>query len=521
MMNLFFIQVVNKQVYLRMGKAQYETTCSIEQPRAPIVDRFGQFLALNKESVAAFILPRQIEDRAALTSFLKKHFPAALQRLNAHHDSCFVYVKRRLSPQEMQLIAGSGIADIKLLNEPSRYYPLSCAGAIIGITDIDNKGLFGVELSFNKRLAGTPTIAYLEKDARSGHFYFDRRTKTMGQQSEVVKLTLDSDLQFFAQEELNAVVQKYNAKEGMVVVMNPCNGDILAMAQSPCFDPNNTSELNLEQTKNKIFADTHELGSVFKVFTALAALAEGVVTPDELIDCRNVETAFIEGRKINTVQSSVRGEIPFTQVIAASNNIGIALVANRLGDKLYHHYIRLGFGQKIGLPLSGENKGFVNEPSNWSKQSIYSLSYGYEISANLLQLARAFSIIANDGCDVQPRIIDDKVIGRGKRLYTHDTIETIRAILEETTVQGTAKKAAIKGYRVMSKTGTANLLANGAYDPKKNIYTCAGIVEKGDYQRVIVTFIKEAAMPNLYASTVAAPLFERIAQKTLIHDKVL
>ena len=376
-------------------------------------------------------------------------------------------------------------------------------------------------MSFNKQLAGTPTVAFLEKDARSGHFYFDRQTKTAGRQSEPVKLTLDSDLQFFAQEELNVVVQKYDAKEGMVIILNPHNGDILAMVQSPCFDPNNTGELNLEQTKNKIFADTHELGSVFKVFTALAALEEGVVTPDELIDCRNVETAFIEGRKINTVESSVRGEIPFTQVIAVSNNIGIAVVAHRLGTKLYDHYIRLGFGKKIGLPLSGENKGFVNEPSNWSKQSIFSLSYGYEISANLLQLARAFAIIANDGYDVQPHIMGDGPVQSGKRLYKHETIETIRSILETTTMQGTAKKAAIKGYRVMSKTGTANLLVHGAYDPTKNIYTCAGIVEKGNYTRVIVTFINEAAKPNLYASTVAAPLFERIAQKVLIHDKVL
>lgn len=504
-----------------MGKQQYEITCSIEQPRAEIVDRYGRFLAMNKESVAAFILPRQIENRANLTRFLKNNFPSAFKRLADYNDSYFMYVKRRLTAEQIELITKSGITDVKLLNEPSRYYPAPSAGAVVGITDIDNKGLFGIELSFNQQLAGVPTVAFLEKDARSGHFCFNQYTKVTGIKSEPIQLTLDSDLQFFAQEELNASIEKHHAKEGMIIIMNPRNGDILAMVQTPHFDPNNTVEIDLEQTKNKIIANTYELGSVFKVFTALAALEEGVVTPDELIDCRNVTTTYIDGRKINTVPSTVRGEITFDQVIATSNNIGIALVANRLGDRLYEHYLRLGFGQKIELSLSGENKGFVNDPSNWSKQSIFSLSYGYEVSANLLQLARAFSIIANDGCDVHPRIILKENVSSCKRLYKHETIEKIRSILETTTMQGTARKAAIKGYRVMSKTGTANLIENGIYNPHKNIFTCAGIVEKGDYQRVIVTFIKETEKSNLYASMVAAPLFERIAQKVLIHDKIL
>lgn len=521
LLNLFFIQIIHQQFYLHIGKSQYAATCTIEQPRAVILDRSGQFLALNKESVAAFILPRHIEDREKLISFLDDYFPAATQRLQNNENAHFLYIKRRLTQQEIDLIASSNSADIKLLHEPSRYYPLSCAGALVGVTDIDNKGLFGIELFFNNQLAGQPSIAFLEKDARSGHFYFEQQKKDEGCSAQQVQLTLDSDLQFFAQEELEATVQKYEAKEGMVIIMEPRSGDILVMAQTPCFDPNNSAEFALEHTKNKVIADAYELGSVFKVFAALAALEEGVVAADELIDCGNQETTYVQGRKINTVKSSVRGVIPFTQVIAVSNNIGIALVAQRLGPTLYDHYIRLGFGQKTGVALPGEAKGFVNDPSCWSKQSLFSLSYGYEVSATLLQLARAFSIIANDGCDVVPRIILNGPTVAGKRLYKHETIEIIRSILEETTARGTAKKAAIKGYRVMSKTGTANMLRNGHYDPTKNMYTCAGIIEKDSYQRVIVTCVKEAAKPNLYASTVAAPLLERIARQMLIRDKIL
>ena len=252
----------------------------------------------------------------------------------------------------------------------------------------------------------------------------------------------------------------------------------------------------------------------------MSALQEEVVAFDELIDCRNCASAVIDGRKINTVAHSVRSVVPFYEVIAVSNNIGIAIIAKRVGHALYDHYTRLGFGKKTGISLPGEHSGFVNPPKNWSAQSIISLSYGYEVTATILQLAQAFSVFANDGRIVKPRINLQDPITRSEQLYSHNTIEIMRAILETTTLSGTTKKAAIKGYKVMSKTGTANLLIDGEYDTKRNIYTCAGIVEKDSYQRIIVTFIKEVETPNAFASTIAAPLFERVAQKLLIHDKV-
>ena len=287
----------------------------------------------------------------------------------------------------------------------------------------------------------------------------------------------------------------------------------------PTFDPHHYQAVNPELTKNRVITDAYELGSVIKVFAALAALEEGVVTPTELIDCKNSKTAIIDGRKINTVTAC--GVIPFEDVIAKSNNIGTAIVAKRLGNRLYDYYERLGFGQKTGIELPGEHKGFINPPSAWSKQSIISLSYGYEITATLLQLARAMSIIANDGKDITPTIIMNNNTNPGEQLFKPESIQTIQQVLERTTLVGTAKKAAIKGYKVMSKTGTANLLVNGQYDATKNIYTCSGIVQKDSYKRVIVCMIKESPQPDLYASIVAAPLFEKIAQRMLIHDNII
>ncbi len=522
--NLIRIQLLQRNFFVQLGEKQYNVTATILPPRAPIYDRNGNLLAMNKDSIAAFVFPKKIQDMNSLKRFLATHFPAALERLKHAEHTYFMYVARRLTPEQIQRIqSDKEAADIHLLNEPSRYYPVHSMGIVTGVTDVDNKGLFGLELLCNEQLAGKPTTFSLEKDARSGLFYFKRRTTVEGKEGVPLRLTIDGNLQFLAYQELKKTVDTYQAQEGSVIIMNPRSGEVYAMVSIPDIDPNNTRALNLDYTKNRIITQEYELGSVIKIFAALAALEEKVVTIDELIDCENVKTTYVDGRRVNTVPSSVAGIIPFYEVIAKSNNIGITKVIKRIGNKLYDHYIRMGFGTKTGIEFPGERSGFVNPPSNWSKQSLLSLSYGYEITETVLQLARGFCIIANNGYPVRPTLIlpapeQPKI---GKPLYCPQTITDIRTILEHTVLQGSAKKAQISGYTIMSKTGTSNLLINGQYDPTRNTYTCAGIVEKGTYQRVIVVFIKEANQKNLYASMVAAPLFERVAEKTLIHDKIL
>lgn len=517
--NLWLVQIMQKNYFVQLGQRQHELTITTPPPRAEIFDRTGtRALATNKDSISAFILPKQLEEPQKLKAFLKKHFPAALERMMTHKDSYFLYVKRRLTPEDIKTIERSNIKDIKLLNEPSRYYPIDAAAPIVGVTDIDNNGLFGIELACNEHLAGTPTTYCLEKDCRN--YYFKKDVKVSGKSGKSLKLTIDSNLQFLTHEELHDTLTRFNAKEAGAIVMDPDTGEILAMVTIPSFDPNQLTHLDIEKTKNRCIAEAYELGSVIKVCAAMAALEEGVVTPDELIDCKNTMSTYLDGRHINTWKA--HGVIPFEQVVAQSNNIGIAQVALRVGPALYDYYTKLGFGQKTNLGLPGEHKGFVNHPNNWSRQSIISLSYGYEISATLLQLARAFSLIANNGHLVTPKIIlDGKPVQKTGPVYSQITIDNMKNILEKTTTEGTARKAAIQGYRVMSKTGTANILEHGHYNANRNIYTCAGIVQKGSYQRVIVAFVKEAAQKDLYASTVAAPLFEHIAEKTLINDKVV
>lgn len=522
-LNLYFIQIKNHNFYKKLAEQQYHVTITQIPARGPIFDRTGRnYLAMNKDYIAAFILPNQLNDKEKTICFLNKYFPQAVKRLEQNKDKHFMFVKRRLKPEEIEIIKTENNSDIFLLSEPGRYYPLACASPIIGLTNIDNKGLLGIELLHNNTLAGKPTTCHLEKDARSGYFYFKKETTVQGDMAQPLSLTIDADLQFLVQDAVQQTVDKFGAKEAAVIVMDPTNGEIIVMLSYPYFDPNNSQTAHPDNFKNRIITDAHELGSVMKVCAALAALEEGTVTPHELIDCKNTLTTQIDGRTINTVQA--HGIIPFSDVIALSNNIGIALVAKRLNEKLYDHYKSLGFGCKTGIKFPGENTGFLNHPEKWSKQSIISLSYGYEVSATVLQLACAFCIIAT-GHKVMPKIIKDHdsfmLPSFDVPLFSDTARNTIKDILEQTTLRGTARRAKIKGYRVMTKTGTACMLIDGKYSREKNIYSCAGIIEKDNYQRVIVTFIKQAEQKDLYASTVAVPLFETVAERMLIHDKII
>jgi cell division protein FtsI/penicillin-binding protein 2 len=209
-------------------------------------------------------------------------------------------------------------------------------------------------------------------------------------------------------------------------------------------------------------------------------------------------------------------------VIADSNNIGVAKVAVKLGPKLYDHYRKVGFGTKTGLQWPGEQPGFVNPPNRWSRSSILVLSFGYEATVSLIQMATAFGVLANDGYLVRPTIVkQDKPHRSAEPLYSKRTINEMLDILAMTVDHGTGKNAAINGYTVRGKTGTANLVVNGKYSPHNNIYSFIGIVEKDSYKRVILTFLKDIGKRGAYASSTAAPLFSKIAEKVLIHDKVI
>jgi cell division protein FtsI (penicillin-binding protein 3) len=489
---LFFIQIYQRDFFKVLAKQQYATEIKTRPPRALIKDRNGDPIVVNKEKLSAFILPRRLHEPKKTKKLLKEQFKEAYKRMRRLKSRRFLWLERRLSDERLKQIKSHKSLDIHFLEEPQRFYPFSSSSHVVGFTDVDNSGIAGIELQFNDRLGGVPTTFVLEKDARSGHFYFNRGIKKIGVLGDPVSLTIDKNLQFFAHEELKKAVSKHSAKGGAVLIIEPANGEIFAMVSSPGFDPNEMPIKDISRTKNIPVTECFELGSVIKVFTALAALQEAVVTPDEEIDCEGKAT-HIDGFRVENWKSLGPGKHPFWHVVARSNNVGIAKVAKRLGPQLYYHLRQLGFGSATGIRFPGERSGFVNPPYNWSRSSIIVLSFGYEIMATLLQLGKAFCVIANGGFDLRPVLVKDpkpkKSIMLQKRLYDKKIIDQIKSILE---LSGWLKdKYSIKGYRIMGKTGTARSVKRGKYSEKDHIYTYAGIIEKGSYRRVVITFIKQ------------------------------
>ncbi len=520
--NLYCIQIIKHHFFSSLAQQQYTVIVKTLPARASLFDSKNNIIATEKSITSIFITPNNLKNKNALLLFLSEHYPQAIEKLNCHAQSHFMYVARNISDAEITALATHAPEDIFLLDEPGRWYPVGCLGPVVGKTDIDNKGISGIELLYNEHLAGTPTTASIEKDARSGRFYFNKKTLTTGHEGQPLHLTLDSTLQFLAYEELKETIKKFNAKEGAVVIMDPFTGALSAMVTYPCADPNCPHLDDVSLLKNKVVTETYELGSVMKTFLALAALEEKLYLPEDTIDCENSKIGYVNGMKFSTWKE--HGHLTLSEIIEFSNNIGTAKIAQKLGTLLYDHYQKCGFGKPTGLTFPGQQKGHVTHPKTWSKASLNSLSFGYEIRATLLQLARAFSIFANGGYLPTPNLVSDTAYKsqQPSLLYRPETIHHMRSILEKTCTQGTAHAAKIPGVTVLGKTGTARLIdETGTYSPLKNIYTFAGIVEKGSYKRVIVTFVKEAERHDLYASSVAAPLFERIAQKMLIHDKVI
>lgn len=515
--NLYVIQIKQTSFFKQLGDRQYNVTIQTYPERGTIYDRNNIPVAVNKDCYSAFILPKLITNKENLILCLQQNFPQSVDRLEHNKNKNFMFVKRNLSDQEINLIEQQNIPDIHLLKESSRFYPFHSLGTIIGITDVENNGLFGIEQQFNTQLAGSATTYTLKKDAKIRHFYFAQETTQQGVDAESINLTIDADLQFKFQNILDETVKQCEAKEAGALALDPETGEILAMVSYPYFDPNNTKELDLQNTKNRPVTECFETGSVIKVFATLAALEEEVVTIDEIIDCESTKETKLDNIRIRTVVP--HGKIPFIDVIKFSNNIGIVKIMKRVGSDLYDYYKLLGFGELTGINLTGEQKGFVNHPSNWSAYSIQSLSYGYEITTSLLHLARAFALIMNGGYLVTPTIIKTNFFKKHGPLISQHTLNDLQKILEETVESGTGRRAKIAGYKVLGKTGTSNLLQQGTYDDRKHLYTFVGAIQSGEYKRIIVAYVKESKAVT-YSSLVAAPLFKKLAETMLLHEQI-
>lgn len=516
--NLYLIQIQQNTFFKDLGEKQYNITIQTFPQRGYIYDRNNNAVAINKDSFAAFILPKTLTQKDALLKFLQKHFALAYERFEQYNNKHFMFIKRNLSDQELECINNAQLCDIHILKESSRFYPYESLGPILGITDVDNHGQFGLEMLYNKTLQGTATTYKLKKDAKSHHFYFSKEMMQQGNQAAAITITLDGILQHKFQTILQETIAQHGSVEGAALSMDPDTGEIIACVSYPTFNPNDTKKLNMEETKCKPISNCFETGSVIKVFAALAALQEGVTTLDEEIDCENVKETYIDHLRVRTVYPC--GKITFKEVMQYSNNIGMVKVIKRVGTDLYDTYTAVGFGSLTGVHFPGEQKGFVNHPKNWSAYSIQSLAYGYEITTSLLQLARAFSLLINGGYLVTPKLIKNNSPTQSVGpLFSKKTLDDMKEMLLSNMQAGCGTKANVADYTTYGKTGTANLLINGQYDEDRHLYTFIGAIEKDAYRRVIVCYVKDSKRAT-YASQISAPLFRQLAETSILHELI-
>ncbi|MBI3755408.1 MAG: penicillin-binding protein, partial [Deltaproteobacteria bacterium] len=439
----------------------------------------------------------------------------------------FVWIKRRMDFAEAEKARRLNMPGLGFVKEGKRFYPKPhIASHLIGFVGLDSKGLEGIELGYDEYMAGVSARRTDERDALGNEILFSNADKEASRGKSLI-LTVDKTIQYIAEKELLKVVSNANAKGGMVIVMAPKTGEILAMANAPQFNPDIFFEYNNPNMwRNKAVADAFEPGSTFKAFVLAALFEEGAARPGDLFFCEN-GNYVVADRTFHDVKKF--GWLSLEQVIKYSSNIGAAKAGDRLGRERLYRYIKdFGFGAKTGSGIPGEAGGSVPPLKQWSKVALGNISFGQGLSTTGIQLLSAFSAIANKGYLMKPYVVKKIVNEKGdaieefrpsvvRRVISEETANRVTGILKQVTEKdGTGAKAAIEGFEVAGKTGTAQKpdLSQGGYTADKYVSSFIGFAPADNPEIAILVAVDEPS-GEFYGGAIAAPVFKEIASQTL------
>jgi cell division protein FtsI (penicillin-binding protein 3) len=536
---LVTLQVVQHDELTRMAQQQQQRTKELQAMRGSILDRAGQPLAKSMPAESVCVNPQKLPDRGVaadiLSDVLKLDRDVLYAKLQAAYlrSSGFMWVKRKVDASEAERLRSMKLDWIEFRPEIRRLYPHHSLAAhvvgtigILSAEDTAERGTAGVEASFEEDLAGVPGLTRVFTDVKQNPY--DSVVARKPEPGADITLTIDSNLQYHAERELARAVATSGAKTGSIVVMNPYNGEVLALANYPTFDPNEPPSSNeQEDARSNLAVQTpFEPGSVFKIVTISAGLETTRLRPDTLINCFN-GVFNLYGRIIH--DAGRHGTLTMQEVFEKSSNIGAIQVGMKVGDQTMYDYIRsFGFGRKTGIELPGESPGLLHRVSDWQKSSIGSIAMGHEISTTSVQLAVAGAVIANGGSIVKPQIVLSRQkhgeaeqrfeSGKTHRVLRPETAITMRQFMEGVVLRGTGKNVAnLKGYTSGGKTGTAQV-----YDFKARVYThkynasFVGFAPVVNPQVVIaVTLNNTTGGTQGYGGPVAAPVFREVAMSAL------
>jgi cell division protein FtsI (penicillin-binding protein 3) len=521
-----WIQAVNGDAYAAMAVKQHRETVVVPAGRGTIFDRNGEPLAIGRQAMTVYANPRQVDRPRDLTLAAVEHLgldPATLYPQLVDRSRGFVYVARKADSDKVRKLEELGFSGLASYPEELRTYPQrSVASHILGYAGLDNEGLEGLERSLEKVLAGKPGSRTIVKDP------FGRALDVVSTKPETpgrnVRLTIDHQIQANAESVLRDTVRRFGARAASAIVMDPSDGSILAMAAAPGFDANRFSQTRPDRRRNRAVTDTYEPGSTFKLVTVAAALQEGTVTPRTSF--RLAPTIEVADRVIREAHTRPTRRMSVREIVEYSSNIGTITIAQRLGAGNLAAWIdRFGFGKTTGIDFPGESTGFALPLDRWSGSTIGTVPIGHGIAVTPVQMARAYAAIANGGVLVRPHLvdrIDGKEVSakRGRRVVSRDVSRQMLSMLRGVVLEGTGTAAAIPGYSVAGKTGTAAKIdPSGRYSSTRYVASFVGLVPASKPRLVIMVMVDEPS-GSIYGGDVAAPAFREIARFNMQHLEV-
>ncbi len=525
---LVYLQTVAHDWLKERARAQHTDAIEINPVRGLVLDREGRELARSIETDSFFAVPSEVKDIEATATLLAPLVGAETKDLAARFKEAqqarrkFMWLARRLDDGQSKKIVELKLDGVHVLKEPKRFYPNGpLAAHVLGFVGIDEVGLAGIEQFHNERIRGEVGKVFVETDAHR-RAYESFETEARAGQSVV--LTIDQMVQFRAEQALASAVERNHAKSGTAIVLDPRTGEILALANAPTFDPNNAGAATPQSRINEALQNIYEPGSTFKIVAFSAAIEEGLVKPDDHIDCQ-MGAVTVAGRVVHDHHAF--GSLTIADALAKSSNVAAIKLGLRVGnERMYDYMKRYGFGTRTGVELPGETVGLLRPVARWQPSSMGSLAMGQEIGVTPLQMASAFGALANNGMRISPHLVremrgdDGSVVYRAapeqRRVVSAETARALRGMLENVTLNGTAKQAQLNGYTAAGKTGTAQKIdpKTKAYSTTKHIASFVGFAPVENPAVVIVVVIDEPA-GAYHGGDVAAPVFREIAEQIL------
>jgi len=516
------LQVMQHEILKKQSAKQHQRAVTLRPDRGVIYDRHMRVLAMSVPVDSIYAVPARIGDPHSTALELARVLNLSVPALEKHlrEARSFVWVKRKVSEAESRAVKRLGLVGVGWLCESKRYYPdRSLLSRVLGFVGTDNAGLEGLEYLYDSVLAGEAEEVVLEKDAL-GRAVLPVRDAWQQHKGEDVVLTIEAAMQYLVERSLGAHVERTGASGGEVIVMDPRNGDILAMAEVPTFNPNSFARYARGRWRNSSVQAVYEPGSTVKVMVAAGLMEKKLATPTDLYFCGQ--------GAIRIGTSVIHDEHPYawltlSEVIQKSSNVGVIKMCQQLGGPAYEHYLRrFGFGSRTGIDLPGEAPGIVRPVAEWSSLSLGAMAIGQELAVTSLQVLRAYAAIANDGLLVRPRVVQ-AIYSEGRcvkrfapqvqgRALSAGTARALREILRGCVESGTGQKAALEGYAVAGKTGTAQVIdpATGAYSQDRHVASFVGFLPAEDPQVAILVKIDDP-QGSYFGGDVAAPLFSEVA----------